>query len=125
MDDDDNKDDDNKDDKDYDDDVGGHIREVQVLGHVVNEQGIHVDKSKIEAIKNWEAPKTPTEVRQFLGLAGYYRRFIDGFSKICQPLTDLTHKDKKYLWIDKQEVVFQIIKQKLCSAPILSLPDAV
>ncbi|KAD5960569.1 hypothetical protein E3N88_12041 [Mikania micrantha] len=98
------------------------IREVQFLGHVVNEQGIHVDKSKIKAIKNWEAPKTPTEVRQFLGLAGYYRRFIEGFSKIAQPLTALTHKDKKYLWTDKQEDAFQRLKQKLCSAPILSLP---
>ncbi|KAD1378137.1 hypothetical protein E3N88_42914 [Mikania micrantha] len=99
------------------------IREVQFLGHVVNEQGIHVDKSKIEAIKNWEAPKTPTEVRQFLGLAGYYRRFSEGFSKIAQPLTALTHKDKKYLWTEKQEAAFQLLKQKLCSTPILSLPD--
>ncbi|KAI3732381.1 hypothetical protein L1987_63585 [Smallanthus sonchifolius] len=68
------------------------IREVQFLGHVVNEKGIHVDPSKIEAIKNWAAPTTPTEVRQFLGLAGYYRRFIEGFSKIAQPLTALTQK---------------------------------
>ncbi|MCQ7285351.1 reverse transcriptase family protein, partial [Salmonella enterica] len=66
------------------------IREVQFLGHVVNENGIHVDPAKIEAIKNWNAPKTPTEVRQFLGLAGYYRRFIENFSKISQPLTSLT-----------------------------------
>ncbi|KAD3337208.1 hypothetical protein E3N88_32728 [Mikania micrantha] len=99
------------------------IREVQFLGHVVNEQGIHVDKSKIEAIKNWEAPKTPTEVRQFLGLAGYYRRFIEEFSKIAQPLTALTHKDKNYLRTDKQEAAFQLIKQKLCGTPILSLLD--
>ncbi|KAI3775001.1 hypothetical protein L1987_49569 [Smallanthus sonchifolius] len=68
------------------------IREVQFLGHVVNEKGIHVDPSKIEAIKNWAVPTTPTEVRQFLGLAGYYRRFIEGFSKIAQPLTALTQK---------------------------------
>ncbi|KAD2393271.1 hypothetical protein E3N88_40248 [Mikania micrantha] len=99
------------------------IREVKFLGHVVNEQGINVDRSKIEAIKNWGAPKTPTEVRHFLGLAGYYRRFIEGFSKIAQPLTALTHKDKKYLWTEKQETAFQLLKQKLCSAPILSLPD--
>ncbi|KAD4586096.1 hypothetical protein E3N88_23697 [Mikania micrantha] len=99
------------------------IREVQFLGHVVNEQGIHVDPAKIEAIKNWEAPKTSTEVRQFLGLAGYYRRFIEGFSKIAQSLTSLTHKDKKFDWGDKQEVAFNLLKQKLCTAPILSLPE--
>ena len=99
------------------------IREVQFLGHVVNELGIHVDPAKIEAIKNWEAPKTPTEVRQFLGLAGYYRRFIEGFSKIAQPLTTLTQKDKKFIWGDTQETTFQLLKQKLCSAPILSLPN--
>ncbi|KAJ0824772.1 putative nucleotidyltransferase, Ribonuclease H [Helianthus annuus] len=99
------------------------IREVQFLGHVVNEKGIHVDPSKIEAIKNWEAPKTPTEVRQFLGLAGYYRRFIENFSKIAQPLTALTQKDKKYDWGVKQEEAFQLLKSKLCDAPILSLPE--
>ncbi|KAJ0899510.1 putative nucleotidyltransferase, Ribonuclease H [Helianthus annuus] len=99
------------------------IREVQFLGHIVNEKGIHVDASKIEAIKNWEAPKTPTEVRQFLGLAGYYRRFIENFSKIAQPLTTLTQKDRKYDWGDKQEEAFQLLKNKLCDAPILSLPE--
>ncbi|KAI3754881.1 hypothetical protein L1987_54673 [Smallanthus sonchifolius] len=79
--------------------------------------------SKIEAIKNWEAPRTPTEVRQFLGLAGYYRRFIGNFSKIALPMTMLTQKDKKFDWTDKQESAFQLLKQKLCSAPILSLPE--
>ncbi|KAI3774116.1 hypothetical protein L1987_48660 [Smallanthus sonchifolius] len=82
------------------------IREVQFLGHVVNEKGIHVDPSKIEAIKNWAAPTTPTKVRQFLGLAGYFRRFIVGFSKIAQPLTALTQKGKAYNWGDNQESAF-------------------
>ncbi|KAI3761239.1 hypothetical protein L1987_51651 [Smallanthus sonchifolius] len=68
------------------------LKEVQFLGHVVNEKGIHVDPAKIEAVKNWKAPKTPTEVRSFLGLAGYYRRFISNFSKIAVPLTALTQK---------------------------------
>ncbi|KAI3814049.1 hypothetical protein L1987_18791 [Smallanthus sonchifolius] len=99
------------------------IREVQFLGHVVNKKGIHVDPSKLEAIKNWAAPTTPTEVRQFLGLAGYYRRFIQGFSKIAQPLTALTQKGKAYNWGDNQESAFQHLKQKLCSAPILALPE--
>ncbi|KAI3827638.1 hypothetical protein L1987_01718 [Smallanthus sonchifolius] len=101
------------------------IREVHFLGHVINKIGIHVDPSKIEAIKNWEAPRTPIEVRQFLGLAGYYRRFIENFSKIALPLTTLTQKEKKFDWNDKQESAFQLLKQKLCSAPILSLPEGI
>ncbi|KAJ0456627.1 putative nucleotidyltransferase, Ribonuclease H [Helianthus annuus] len=99
------------------------LREVQFLGHVVNGNGIHVDPTKIEAIKNWETPKTPTKIRQFLGLAGYYRRFIEDFSKIAQPLTSLTQKDKKFDWGDKQEEAFQLLKNKLCDATILSLPE--
>ncbi|GJW89198.1 putative reverse transcriptase domain-containing protein [Tanacetum coccineum] len=85
--------------------------------------GVHVDPAKIEAIKNWAAPTTPTEVRQFLGLAGYYRRFIEGFSLISKPLTKLTQKDKKYEWGKEEEEAFQTLKQKLCSAPILALPE--
>ncbi|KAJ9547942.1 hypothetical protein OSB04_020485 [Centaurea solstitialis] len=99
------------------------IREVHFLGHVVNKEGIHVDPAKIEAIKKWEAPKTPTEIQQFLGLAGYYRRFIANFSKITQPLTALTQKDKKFNWGEKQEEAFQLLKHKLCNAPILALPE--
>ncbi|KAI3686448.1 hypothetical protein L1987_80124 [Smallanthus sonchifolius] len=104
------------------------IREVHFLGHVINKKGIHVVPTKIEAIKNWETPGTPTEVRQFLGLAGYYRRFIENFSKIALPLTTLTQKDKKFDWTDKQESAFQLLKQKkkkkkICSTPILSLPE--
>ncbi|KAD4888330.1 hypothetical protein E3N88_20403 [Mikania micrantha] len=95
----------------------------QFLGHVVNAKGIHVDPAKVEAIKNWTAPKTSTEVRQFLGLAGNYRRSIEGSSKIAPSLTSLTHKDKKFEWGEKQEAAFDLLKQKLCSAPILSLPD--
>ena len=78
---------------------------------------------KIDAIRNWAEPKTPSEVRQFLGLAGYYRRFIKDFSKIVQPLTSLTQKGVVYSWGTKQEDAFQLLKQKLCSAPILSLPE--
>lgn len=83
------------------------LREVQFLGYLVNELGIHVDPAKIEAIKDWESPKTPTEVRQFLGLAGYYRRFIQGFSKIAQPLTTLTQKDRKFDWVNPKSQRFK------------------
>ncbi|GKC49689.1 putative reverse transcriptase domain-containing protein [Tanacetum coccineum] len=96
---------------------------VQFLGHVIDSEGVHVDPSKIEAIKNWAVPTTPTEVRQFLGLAGYYRRFIEGFSLIAKPLTKLTQKNKKYEWGEDEEEAFQMLKQKLCSAPILALPE--
>ncbi|GJS82888.1 putative reverse transcriptase domain-containing protein [Tanacetum coccineum] len=85
--------------------------------------GIHVDPAKIESIKDWATPKTPTEIRQFLGLAGYYRRFIEGFSKIAKSMTKLTQKGIKFDWGEKEENAFQLIKQKLCSAPILALPE--
>ncbi|GKA29953.1 putative reverse transcriptase domain-containing protein [Tanacetum coccineum] len=96
---------------------------VQFLGHVIDYRGIHVDPAKIESIKDWASPKTPTEIRQFLGLAGYYRRFIEGFSKIAKTMTKLTQKGVKFDWGDKQEAAFQLLKQKLCSAPILALPE--
>ncbi|GJX56568.1 putative reverse transcriptase domain-containing protein [Tanacetum coccineum] len=99
------------------------IPKVQFLGHVIDNKGIHVDPAKIESVKDWTSPKTPTEIRQFLGLAGYYRRFIEGFSKIAKPMTKLTQKKVKFEWGDKQEAAFQLLKQKLCSAPILALPE--
>nr|GEX32976.1 putative reverse transcriptase domain-containing protein [Tanacetum cinerariifolium] len=86
-------------------------------------QGIHVDPAKIESVKDWASPKSPTEIRQFLGLVGYYQRFIKGFSKIAKPMTKLTQKKVKFEWGDKQEAAFQLLKQKLCSAPILALPE--
>ncbi|GJS46902.1 putative reverse transcriptase domain-containing protein [Tanacetum coccineum] len=91
------------------------ISRVQFLGHVIDCRGIHVDPAKIESIKDWASPKTPTEIRQFLGLAGYYRRFIEGFSKIAKTMTKLTQKGVKFDWGDKQEAAFQLLKQKLCS----------
>ncbi|GJY47857.1 putative reverse transcriptase domain-containing protein [Tanacetum coccineum] len=96
---------------------------VQFLGHVIDSQGIHVDPAKIKAVKNWASPTTPTEVRQFLGLAGYYRRFIKDFSKIAKSLTELTQKNKKYIWGENQESAFQLLKQKLCESLILALPE--
>ncbi|GJT61917.1 putative reverse transcriptase domain-containing protein [Tanacetum coccineum] len=85
-------------------------------------QGIHVDPAKIESIKDWVSPKKPTEIRQFLGLAGYYQKFVEGFSKIAKSMTKLTQKGVKFDLGDKEEAAFQLIKQKLCSAPILALP---
>ncbi|GKD41521.1 putative nucleotidyltransferase, ribonuclease H, partial [Tanacetum coccineum] len=101
------------------------LQEVHFLGHVVNQNGIHVDPSKIEAVKNWKTPTTPFEIRSFLGLAGYYRWFIANFSKIAKPLTSLTQKNQRYVWGVEQEEAFQTLKNNLCDAPILTLPDGV
>nr|GEU69352.1 hypothetical protein [Tanacetum cinerariifolium] len=86
------------------------LREVQFLGHVINDNGIHVDPSKIEAAKNWKASRTSTEVRSFLGLAGYYHRFIDNFSKIAKSLTILIQNCKTFDWGEEQELPFQSLK---------------
>ncbi|GJY26425.1 putative reverse transcriptase domain-containing protein [Tanacetum coccineum] len=91
--------------------------------YIIDSRGIHVDLAKIESIKDWASPKTLTEIRQFLGLTGYYRRFIKGFLKIAKSMTKLTQKGIKFNWGEKEEIFFQLIKQKLCSAPILDLPE--
>ncbi|GKB59617.1 hypothetical protein Tco_0915803 [Tanacetum coccineum] len=99
------------------------INTVKFFGHMIDSNGIYVDPAKIEAVKNWASPTTPSEIRQFLGLAGYYRRFIEGFSKIAKPMTELTQKNQKLDWGEEQEEAFQLLKQKLCAAPILALPE--
>ncbi|GJU39453.1 putative reverse transcriptase domain-containing protein [Tanacetum coccineum] len=96
---------------------------VQFLGHVIDSEGIHVDPSKIESIKDRASPKTLIDIGQFLSLVGYYRRFIEGFSKIAKPMTKLTQKNGKFDWSEKAEAAVQLLKQKLCSAPILLLPE--
>nr|GEW48517.1 putative reverse transcriptase domain-containing protein [Tanacetum cinerariifolium] len=99
------------------------IRTMQFLGHLIDSQGLHVDPAKVEAVKNWASPTTPTEIRQFLGLVGYFHGFIKDFSKIEKSLTILSQKNKKFAWGKDQEMDFQILKQKLCEAPILALPE--
>nr|GEY68409.1 putative reverse transcriptase domain-containing protein [Tanacetum cinerariifolium] len=99
------------------------LQEVQFLGHVVNQDGIYVDPSKVDSVKNWKTPESPTQIRSFLGLMVCYRRFIKNFSKIAKPLTLLTYKYKKYEWGDKQEEASHILKEKLCNAPVLALLD--
>ncbi|GJT58429.1 putative reverse transcriptase domain-containing protein [Tanacetum coccineum] len=100
-----------------------HLRLILELLKKEEFEGIHVDPAKIESIKDWESPKTPTEIHQFLGLAGYYRRFIKGFSKIAKPKMKLTQKSVKFNWGEKEETAFYTLKKKLSSAPILALPE--
>jgi len=97
--------------------------EVQFLGHVISVQGITVDPTKVEAVVKWDSPKSATEIKNFVGLADYYRRFIEGFFKIVAPLTQLTRKDQPFIWTDKCEESFQELKRRLTSAPILMIPD--
>nr|GEW69439.1 putative reverse transcriptase domain-containing protein [Tanacetum cinerariifolium] len=92
---------------------------VQFLGYMVDSQGVHVDPAKIKAVKNWASPTTPSKERQFLELAGHYRRFIKDFLKIAKSLTILTQKNKKYIWGEDQESAFQLLKQKLCLGAVL------
>ncbi|GJS55956.1 putative nucleotidyltransferase, ribonuclease H [Tanacetum coccineum] len=91
--------------------------------HLRQVLGIKVDPAKINAIMNWEQPKTPTEIRSFLGLAGYYHRFIHDFAKIASSLTNLTRKNAKFKWDEDQEIAFQILKQRLSHTPVLVLPE--
>ncbi|XP_028054800.1 uncharacterized protein LOC114259004 [Camellia sinensis] len=97
-------------------------KEVQFLGHVVPNQGIVVDPEKIVAVKEWKQPMNLTKVRSFLGLTGYYRRFIENFSTIVAPMTKLTSKTAKFLWTDDCERAFQELKQRLTTALVLTIP---
>jgi hypothetical protein len=98
------------------------LNEVVFLGHVISEKGISVDPKKIEAVLRWERPTNVTEIHSFLGLAGYYRRFIEGFSTIASPMTRLTRKEVKFEWSKECETSFQELKSRLTSAPVLALP---
>ncbi|GKA72868.1 putative reverse transcriptase domain-containing protein [Tanacetum coccineum] len=101
-----------------------HEEHLKLILELLKEEfkGIHVDPDKIESIKDWALLKTPTEIRQFLGLASYYRRFIEAFSRIAKPMTKLTQKTIKFDLGEKEEAAFQLLKQKLCSGPIFALP---
>jgi hypothetical protein len=98
------------------------LREVGFLGHVLTQDGIAVDPSKVKAVQEWKQPTNVTEVRSFLGLAGYYRRFIEGFSTIAKPMTQLLKKDKKFDWTEACEKSFQELKKRLTTAPVLVVP---
>ena len=99
------------------------LTEVRFLGHVVSAPGVSVDPEKVEVMMGWETPKSVFEIHSSWGLDGYYRRFIEDFSRIAAPMTRLTRKEVKFDWDDRCEEAFQESKMRLTSAPILIVPD--
>lgn len=98
------------------------LEQVAFLGHVITQAGVAVDLAKVEAVLNWQQPWNIIEVRSFLGLAGYYRRFIEGFSKVAKPMTELTKNGKVFKWIPACEESFHQLKKKMTSALSIGPP---
>ena len=90
------------------------------MGHIISEAGISVDPSKIQDVLNWKTPESVSEIRSFLGLAGYYRRFVSDFSKIARPMIELLKKGVKFVWDDKCDQAFLTLRKLLTSAPVLA-----
>jgi hypothetical protein len=99
------------------------LMEAAFLGHVISAGGISVDPSKVKDVLNWMPPTNASEIRSFLGLAGYYRWFIKDFSKIAKPMTRLLEKNKDFDWTEECQVSFEYLKKRLTSTPVLTLPD--
>jgi hypothetical protein len=99
------------------------LDQVEFLGHVISKEGIAVNPSKVAFVLEWEAPKNVKQIRGFLGMAGYYRRFIEGFSKIAGPMTKLLQKNTPLVWSEECEASFQTLKEKLTTAPVLAVPE--
>jgi hypothetical protein len=99
------------------------LKQVAFLGQIISKGGISVHPSKVQDVLSWNAPTIVSDIQSFLGLAGYYRRFIEGFSRISKPMTELLKKDKKFKLMPACEVSFQELKKRLTTAPILVMPD--
>jgi hypothetical protein len=99
------------------------MKQVAFLGHIILKGDISVDPSKVQNVLSLNAPTSVGDIRSFLGLVGYYRRLIEGFSKISKPMTKLLEKDKKFEWTPACEASFQELKKRLLTALILVMPD--
>jgi hypothetical protein len=99
------------------------LKQVGFLGIIISKGGISVDPSKIQGVLSWNAPTSVGDIWSFLGLASYYRRFIEGFLKITKPMTELLEKDKKFKWTSACEDSCQELKKRLTTAPVLVMPD--
>jgi len=99
------------------------MEKIHFLGHVISKEGISVDPTKVAAVEEWPRPTNVSEVRNFLGMAGYYQRFVKDFSKIASPLIQLLRKDHKFEWMGDCETSFQELKQRLLTAPISTIPE--
>jgi hypothetical protein len=98
-------------------------QEIAYLGHVINSAGVATDPAKIATVSTWPVPTSYKELRGFLGLAGYYRKFVRHFGLLTKPLTDLLKKHSVFVWTSVQQTAFEALKQALSSAPVLALPD--
>ena len=98
---------------------------MQFLGHLVNQKGILVDPSKVDVVMQWEVPRSPSKIQSFLGMAGYYWRFIQHISKIVVPLTQLTRKSVTFCWRPEQQATFETLRQRFSEASILTLHEGV
>jgi len=99
------------------------VREVEFLGVVIGPEGIKMEEGKVKGVLEWPTPQGVKDVQKFLGLANYYRRFIEGFAMVARPLHDLVKKDKKWEWTEREEKAFKELKEKFTKEPVLAAPD--
>ena len=99
------------------------VRKIEFLGVVIGPEGIRIEKEKVKGVLEWPTPKCVKDIQKFLGLANYYCQFIEGFATVARPLYDLVKKDKKWNWTERQEKVFQELKERFTKEPVLAAPD--
>ena len=99
------------------------VKEVEFLGVVIGPEGIKMKKEKVKGVLEWPIPKCVKDIQKFLGLANYYRRFIEGFAMVARPLHDLVKKDKKWDWMEREEKAFRKLKERFTKEPVLAAPD--